>query len=125
MCVCVCASVHPGDDVSVFLPVHCVVFLPRFRERKTGKITLDKRSDWLRPVSSLRPLTNSRVCVCVQEKLLSVSWEMMSDETRRSLEQQLDCCGLMNSAEKLHVFRTDVKVCTAVRGHVTPHALFY
>ncbi|XP_053508933.1 tetraspanin-31-B-like isoform X1 [Ictalurus furcatus] len=48
-----------------------------------------------------------------QEKLLSVSWEMMSDETRRSLEQQLDCCGLMNSAEKLHVFRTDVKVCTA------------
>ncbi|KAF4093750.1 hypothetical protein AMELA_G00005400 [Ameiurus melas] len=28
-------------------------------------------------------------------------------------KQQLDCCGLINSAEKLDVFRTDVKECTA------------
>ncbi|XP_060767037.1 tetraspanin-31-like [Neoarius graeffei] len=48
-----------------------------------------------------------------QEKLLSMSWEMMRNETRRSLEQQLDCCGLINSAEKQHVFRTDVNLCTA------------
>ncbi|XP_058229935.1 tetraspanin-31-like [Hemibagrus wyckioides] len=48
-----------------------------------------------------------------QEKLLSMSWEVMRNETRRSLEQQLDCCGLVNSAEKQHVFRTDVNLCTA------------
>ncbi|MCJ8750234.1 hypothetical protein PDJAM_G00260150 [Pangasius djambal] len=58
-------------------------------------------------------------CFCLalgrekQEKLLSMSWEMTSNETRRSLEQRLDCCGLMNSAVKQHVFRTDVNLCTA------------
>ncbi|KAM9444290.1 tetraspanin-31-B-like isoform 2-T2 [Clarias gariepinus] len=48
-----------------------------------------------------------------QEMLLSMSWKMMSNETRRSLEQQLDCCGLINSAEKQHRFRTDVNMCIA------------
>ncbi|XP_026996494.1 tetraspanin-31-B-like [Tachysurus fulvidraco] len=49
-----------------------------------------------------------------QERLLSLSWEMMANESRRSVEQQLDCCGLINSAEKQHVFRTDMNLCTAV-----------
>ncbi|XP_062842989.1 tetraspanin-31-B-like [Trichomycterus rosablanca] len=49
-----------------------------------------------------------------QEELLSESWALMSDVSRRTLEQQLDCCGLLNSLEKYQEFRMDVNMCTAV-----------
>ncbi|KAF7693014.1 tetraspanin-31-B-like [Silurus meridionalis] len=62
--------------------------------------------------------TTSCFCLALgrdkQERLLSSTWEIMSNETRRSLEQQLDCCGLINSAEKQQDFLKDVNHCTAV-----------
>ncbi|KAI5093220.1 tetraspanin-31 isoform X1 [Silurus meridionalis] len=62
--------------------------------------------------------TTSCFCLALgrdkQERLLSSTWEIMSNETRRSLEQQLDCCGLINSAEKQQDFLKDVNHCTAL-----------
>ncbi|KAG5836280.1 tetraspanin-31 [Anguilla anguilla] len=48
-----------------------------------------------------------------QEKLLNTTWDMMSNDTKKSLEQQLDCCGLVNSTLSQEQFKVDVQLCTA------------
>ncbi|XP_056589621.1 tetraspanin-31 [Triplophysa dalaica] len=48
-----------------------------------------------------------------QEKLLASSWGLMSNDTRISLEEKLDCCGLFNNTKHLGEFVTDMNMCPA------------
>ncbi|XP_073679188.1 tetraspanin-31 [Garra rufa] len=48
-----------------------------------------------------------------QEKLLASSWRLMSNDTRISLENKLDCCGLFNNTQNLSVFVSDLHLCDA------------
>ncbi|XP_048033904.1 tetraspanin-31 [Megalobrama amblycephala] len=46
-----------------------------------------------------------------QEKLLNSSWNIMSNETRISLENKMDCCGLFNNTKT--DFVSDLHLCDA------------
>ncbi|XP_076840226.1 tetraspanin-31-like isoform X2 [Brachyhypopomus gauderio] len=48
-----------------------------------------------------------------QDQLVGTYWGLMSNDTRRSLEQLLDCCGLFNSEHNRAMFRMDTKLCIA------------
>ncbi|KAJ8412078.1 hypothetical protein AAFF_G00143450 [Aldrovandia affinis] len=48
-----------------------------------------------------------------QEKLLSATWGIMSNETKVSLERQLNCCGLLNTNLTQLQFANDVLQCDA------------
>ncbi|KAG9353449.1 hypothetical protein JZ751_018045 [Albula glossodonta] len=48
-----------------------------------------------------------------QETLLNTTWNMMSNDTRLSLEKQLDCCGLLNTTASEAQFKTDYTLCAA------------
>ncbi|XP_051961699.1 tetraspanin-31-like [Xyrauchen texanus] len=48
-----------------------------------------------------------------QEKLLSSSWGIMSNETRDNLEKKLDCCGLFNNTQHNEEFVSDLVLCQA------------
>ncbi|XP_051518818.1 tetraspanin-31-like isoform X2 [Myxocyprinus asiaticus] len=48
-----------------------------------------------------------------QEKLLSSSWGLMSNDTRGNLENKLDCCGLFNNTQNLAEFGADLILCHA------------
>ncbi|KAA0706685.1 Tetraspanin-31 [Triplophysa tibetana] len=52
-----------------------------------------------------------------QEKLLASSWGLMSNDTRISLEEKLDCCGLFNNTKHQGEFVTDMYMCTAPCKH--------
>lgn len=59
------------------------------------------------------------MCVCdVQEVLLKSAWGMLVNNTKMNLENQLDCCGLLNTTSSRIQFDQDVQSCTAVS--VTP-----
>ncbi|KAK9954556.1 hypothetical protein ABG768_016609 [Culter alburnus] len=46
-----------------------------------------------------------------QEKLLNSSWNIMSNDTRISLENKMDCCGLFNNTKT--DFVSDLHLCEA------------
>ncbi|ROL52139.1 Tetraspanin-31 [Anabarilius grahami] len=46
-----------------------------------------------------------------QEKLLNSSWKIMSNDTRISLENKMDCCGLFNNTQT--DFVSDLHLCEA------------
>ncbi|XP_067228011.1 tetraspanin-31 [Chanodichthys erythropterus] len=46
-----------------------------------------------------------------QEKLLNSSWNIMSNDTRISLEKKMDCCGLFNNTKT--DFVSDLHLCEA------------
>ncbi|KAI1891088.1 hypothetical protein AGOR_G00160300 [Albula goreensis] len=48
-----------------------------------------------------------------QETLLNTTWNMMSNDTRLSLEKQLDCCGLLNTTASEAQFKIDYTLCAA------------
>ncbi|XP_051947329.1 tetraspanin-31 [Xyrauchen texanus] len=48
-----------------------------------------------------------------QEKLLSSSWRIMSNDTRGNLENKLDCCGLFNNTQHMAEFGSDLILCRA------------
>ncbi|XP_051516899.1 tetraspanin-31 [Myxocyprinus asiaticus] len=48
-----------------------------------------------------------------QEKLLSSSWRIMSNDTRGNLENKLDCCGLFNNTQRQAEFVSDLILCQA------------
>ncbi|XP_046725313.1 tetraspanin-31 [Silurus meridionalis] len=48
-----------------------------------------------------------------QEKLLTSSWRIMSNDTKSDLEKKLDCCGLFNSTANKQEFETDLAICKA------------
>lgn len=55
------------------------------------------------------------MCVCdVQETLLKSAWGMLINNTKINLENQLDCCGLLNTTSSQVQFAQDVQSCTAV-----------
>lgn len=55
------------------------------------------------------------VCVCdVQETLLKSAWGMLDNKTKNNLENQLDCCGLLNATSSQMQFDQDVQSCGAV-----------
>ncbi|XP_061074831.1 tetraspanin-31 [Conger conger] len=49
-----------------------------------------------------------------QEKLLNTSWNLMGDNTKKSLEHQLDCCGLVNRTDSQEQFTADAAGCNAL-----------
>ncbi|KAJ8369986.1 hypothetical protein SKAU_G00100140 [Synaphobranchus kaupii] len=49
-----------------------------------------------------------------QEKLLNSTWGMMSNETKGSLEKQLNCCGLLNNTHDQALFNRDFLHCSAL-----------
>ncbi|XP_067301787.1 tetraspanin-31 [Pseudorasbora parva] len=49
-----------------------------------------------------------------QGKLLDSSWGIMSNETRISLENKLDCCGLFNNTNHMADFVSDLHLCEAL-----------
>ncbi|KAL7837474.1 hypothetical protein SRHO_G00271850 [Serrasalmus rhombeus] len=49
-----------------------------------------------------------------QENVLCSSWETMDGDARKTLEQHMDCCGLIDSPEKRDEFSMDASLCTAV-----------
>ncbi|GCB72912.1 tetraspanin-31 isoform X2 [Scyliorhinus torazame] len=46
-----------------------------------------------------------------QEHLLKLTWNRMSNATRRDLEHQLDCCGFMNDTENIAIYTSDYSLC--------------
>ncbi|XP_058025571.1 tetraspanin-31 isoform X1 [Ahaetulla prasina] len=58
-------------------------------------------------------------CACLalkthkQESLLSGTWKLLNDNTRISLENNLNCCGLFNNTESAELFKSDVDNCSA------------
>lgn len=50
----------------------------------------------------------------VQETLLKSAWGMLVNNTKINLENQLDCCGLLNTTGSQIQFAQDVQSCTAV-----------
>uniref|UniRef100_A0A4W4G7M9 Uncharacterized protein n=1 Tax=Electrophorus electricus TaxID=8005 RepID=A0A4W4G7M9_ELEEL len=58
-------------------------------------------------------------CYCLtfsrkqQEQLFGTYWGLMSNKTRRTLEQHLNCCGLFRSEHNREVFSMDAKLCIA------------
>ncbi|XP_026533113.1 tetraspanin-31 [Notechis scutatus] len=58
-------------------------------------------------------------CACLalkthkQESILSSTWNLLNDNTRISLENKLDCCGLFNKTESAEIFKRDVENCSA------------
>ncbi|XP_072847188.1 tetraspanin-31 isoform X2 [Pogona vitticeps] len=56
-------------------------------------------------------------CLALKESkqiLLSGAWKMVKDDnTKNSLENNLNCCGLFNKTEFAETFETDVDSCTA------------
>ncbi|KAL7989814.1 hypothetical protein Chor_012480 [Crotalus horridus] len=61
-------------------------------------------------------------CACLtlkphkQERLLSGTWKLLNDNTRISLENSLNCCGLFNNTESAELFKSDVDNCSAILG---------
>ncbi|XP_015676052.1 tetraspanin-31 isoform X1 [Protobothrops mucrosquamatus] len=49
----------------------------------------------------------------VKERLLSGTWKLLNDNTRISLENSLNCCGLFNNTESAELFKSDVDNCSA------------
>ncbi|XP_056113997.1 tetraspanin-31 [Rhinichthys klamathensis goyatoka] len=49
-----------------------------------------------------------------QEKLLTSSWRIMSNDTRISLEKKLDCCGLFNNTHPQTDFVSDLNLCESL-----------
>ncbi|TWW56120.1 tetraspanin-31 [Takifugu rubripes] len=55
-----------------------------------------------------------------QETLLKSAWGMLVNNTKINLENQLDCCGLLNTTSSQIQFAQDVQSCTAAckkEGH--------
>ncbi|XP_008101726.1 tetraspanin-31 [Anolis carolinensis] len=48
-----------------------------------------------------------------QESLLSGAWKIVKVDTKKSLEINLNCCGLFNDTESADTFKADVDSCTA------------
>ncbi|KAL6464695.1 hypothetical protein MHYP_G00270120 [Metynnis hypsauchen] len=48
-----------------------------------------------------------------QENVLYSSWGTMDGDARKTLEQHMDCCGLIDSPEKRDEFSMDASLCTA------------
>ncbi|XP_041945102.1 tetraspanin-31-like [Alosa sapidissima] len=48
-----------------------------------------------------------------QGKLLYSSWTYMGEEMRLSVENQLDCCGFLNTTDSMEQFKIDVNSCKA------------
>ncbi|KAJ7317750.1 hypothetical protein JRQ81_003912 [Phrynocephalus forsythii] len=48
-----------------------------------------------------------------QESLLTGAWKIVKDDTKKSLENNLNCCGLFNKTEFAETFKTEVESCTA------------
>ncbi|KAL7843027.1 hypothetical protein AOLI_G00245390 [Acnodon oligacanthus] len=48
-----------------------------------------------------------------QENVLCSSWGTMDSDARKTLEQHMDCCGLIDSPEKRDEFSVDASLCTA------------
>ncbi|KAJ8260178.1 hypothetical protein GJAV_G00177980 [Gymnothorax javanicus] len=46
-----------------------------------------------------------------QEKLMNTTWSLMSNDTRKSLENQLECCGLFNSTLSQGQYNSDRLLC--------------
>ncbi|KAG8002999.1 Tetraspanin-31-B, partial [Nibea albiflora] len=49
-----------------------------------------------------------------QETLLKSAWAILENNTKIDLEDQLNCCGLVNSTETRQQFDQDLLHCTAV-----------
>ena len=54
------------------------------------------------------------MCLDFQEVLLNSTWGMLNDEMKIDLENQLDCCGLLNVTSSRSQFERDMQNCTAV-----------
>ncbi|XP_070596837.1 tetraspanin-31 [Erythrolamprus reginae] len=58
-------------------------------------------------------------CACLvlkthkQERILSGTWKLLNENTRKSLESRLNCCGLFNNTEFADLFKSDVDNCSA------------
>ncbi|XP_068999677.1 tetraspanin-31 [Embiotoca jacksoni] len=48
-----------------------------------------------------------------QEALLNSTWGMLENKTKTDLENQLDCCGLLNTKDSRSQYDKDVKNCLA------------
>ncbi|KYO20003.1 tetraspanin-31 [Alligator mississippiensis] len=51
-----------------------------------------------------------------QESLFNTTWHLLSNQTRQSVEESLDCCGLFNNTrdpDTLCTFQTDLSLCHA------------
>ncbi|XP_073432878.1 tetraspanin-31 [Dendrobates tinctorius] len=49
----------------------------------------------------------------LQERFLNETWSSMGNVTRREMEKNLNCCGWLNTTEKLSQFNNDLSVCIA------------
>ncbi|XP_042304025.1 tetraspanin-31 [Sceloporus undulatus] len=48
-----------------------------------------------------------------QESLLSGGWRLVKENTKKSIESNLNCCGLFNKSESAETFKSDVESCPA------------
>ncbi|KAM9321546.1 tetraspanin-31 [Gastrophryne carolinensis] len=49
-----------------------------------------------------------------QEQLLNATWSHFDNGTRKELEYNLNCCGLVNTTDTLEQFKSDYAACEAV-----------
>lgn len=54
------------------------------------------------------------VFLLFQETLLTSAWGILQNKTKIDLEDQLNCCGLINSTDTRQQFEQDLLHCTAV-----------